>query len=498
MVRILLVQPSSNIMKNRKEGKPALPPMNLMYLASYLRNKSDCEIEIMDVLAEGYFTETEFKKDFIRYGLSPEQIKSRIKDYNPDIIGVSCMVDLRRYHALEICELAKQVNPKIVTVIGGNPVTTDPKYFLNHDYVDFAILGEGEQPFYELCNLYNAMKEYTTKKSFEENTVKGKINGLAMKRKDGTFSIRPQKVWRKDLDNTPFPAHDLIDLKLYENIWAKTGYQVYKARKFSMSMMARGCPNKCSHCCHNVIFPGYRVRSAKNIFAEMEWAYSLGIREMQFHEYNGIVVWKIVEDFCNLMIKSGLAKKMRWGWPIGIWLKVLTRDKLKLMRKAGMDYLCLAIESYDQQKLDSIMKGKDVELSHVNNVIKWGREFGYQLHGFFMLGLEGQSKKDIEATINYAKHLNIDTASFFIAQPLPGSPLWDECVKKDLFLPGFEKFHLRYGKANTHVTGITPKELEHYRHQARAEFIKERGNEYQRIKEKRKYDKLEKENDGKS
>ena len=68
-----------------------------------------------------------------------------------------------------------------------------------------------------------------------------------------------------------------------------------------------------------------------------KWCHSLGIREIQYHEYNGIVVWKIVEEFCNLMIDSGLNKKMRWGWPIGIWLKVLTRDKLKLMREAGMD-----------------------------------------------------------------------------------------------------------------------------------------------------------------
>jgi len=471
-MRILLSQPATNIMKNRKEGKPALPPMNLMYLAGHLRDNGYNDIKIMDVLSEGYFNETEFKTDYIRYGLSPEEIKKQIKDFEPDIIGVSCMVDLRKYHALEICELAKEVNPLIVTVIGGNPVTLRPEVFLENTCVDFAVIGEGEQPFLELIKYIDG----------QDCLVMNLIDGLAYY-KDSELIVQPQKYWRKDLDNMAFPAHDLIDLDMYENIWKKTGYQQYEARKFSMSMMARGCPNKCEHCVHSVVFPGYRARSAKNLFEEIQWAYSLGIREMQYHEYNGIVVWSIVEEFCKLMIESGLAKEMRWGWPIGIWLKALNRDRLKLMREAGMDYLCLAIESYDQTQLNNLMKGKDVDISHVNNVIKWGREFDYQLHAFFMLGLEGQTKDDIEATITYAKHLDIDTASFFIAQPLPGCPFWDHCVEKDLFVEGFETFHLRYGKANINIEGITPKELEHYRHRARKEFVKEKGNEYQKIKE---------------
>lgn len=471
-MKILLVQSASNIMSNRREGKPALPPLNLMYLAGHLRANDYTDVKILDVLAEGFFNETPFKEDYIRYGLSSEEIKKRIQEYQPDIVGVSCMVDLRKYHALEICELAKQVNPNIVTVVGGNPVTVNPEWFLDSKDVDFAILGEGEQPFLELVR---KVEDYTYCELYD-------IDGIAYER-GGELVVQPQVEWEHDVDKFSFPTHDLIDLDLYLDIWKKTGYQQYEARKFSMSMMARGCCNFCRHCPHNVIFPGYRARSAKNIFEEMKWAHSLGIREMQFHEYNGIVNWKIVEEFCHLMIDSGLAKEMRWGWPIGIWLKVLNRDRLKLMREAGMDYLCLAIESYDQKKLDDVMKGKDVSISHVNNVIKWGREFDYQLHAFFMLGLEGQTKEDIEATIKYAKHLDIDTASFFIAQPLPGTPFWNECVDKQLFLPGFDTFHLRYGKANIKVTGVTPEELEHYRHKAREEFVKEKGNRYQRIKE---------------
>lgn len=486
-LRILLIQPASNIMNNRKEGKPALLPLGLMSIAGTLRKyRKDDKIEILDVMTEGFYNEKVFRKDYIRYGLSPKEIRDKIKEFKPDIVGVSCMASIRKYHAYEICKLAKEVDPSIITVIGGNHITCFPKEAIRRLYIDFAILGEGEKSFLELVNLLDESLIQCIGQSRKIYNLKFKdldvLNGIAFKYNKKSI-IKPQKYWEEDIDNIPFPAHDLINLKMYSDIWNKEGYQTYKARKYTMSLMARGCPNSCRHCPHNVIFPGYRSRSAANLFEEVKWCYDLGIREIQYHEYNGIVNWKIVEEFCNLMIESGMNKEMRWGWPIGIWLKRLTRDRLKLMREAGMDYICLAIESSDQSKLDEVMKGKDVDLDHTLNVIKWCREFDYQIHSFFMLGLEGQTKKDIEHTIDFAKNLDIDSASFFIAQPLPGTPFWDHCKEKKLFLDGFDTFHLRYGKVNHKVEGITPSELEEYRHRARKEFIKKKGDRYLRIKE---------------
>ena len=463
-MRILLCQPASNIMKNRKEGKPALQPLGLAYIAGTLIANGFKDVQILDVLTEGYYNETPFKKDYIRYGLSPKEIKKRIKEFNPDIVGVSCINHIRQYHALEICELAKEVNKNIVTVVGGNPITCEPKWFLKREYVDFAILGEGEQPFLKLI------------KSQQRNTgiTIWDIDGIAFKDqfdKSG-YTIKPQKVWRKDIDNIPFPAHHLLQLDKHLEIWNKEGYHYYPAKKFTSMVMSRGCPNFCEHCPHNVLFPGYRPRSAKNVFDEVKFVYEkLGVEEVQFHEYNGIVVWKIVEDFCKLMIESGLNKKVMWGWPIGIWLKALNYDKLKLMREAGMFYVDLAIESANQELLNNLMKGKDVDLDHTMNVIKWSRELGYYINCFFMLGLEGQTKEDIESTIKFSSELDVDTIAYFIAQPLPKTPFWDYCVKNDLFIDGFDKFHLRYGKSNIKINGITPKELEHYRHKAREDFV---------------------------
>ncbi len=480
-MRIMLIQPCSNRMSNGKDPKTFLMPLGLMYLAGTLRANGFNEIKILDCMMLGFNTEKVWKKDYIQYGLSKEEIKAQIKQYNPDVVATSCMCSLRKYQCYEVCEIAKEVNSDIITVVGGNHITCFPEEALKHESIEFAILGEGEEPFLKLVQTFTLFEGVRILDEGKLNKIDGiayKMGGdfdpITKKIVNQKYVIKPQKHWEKDIDKIPFPAHDLIDLDMYHNLWKKEGYQVYEAKKFTMSVMARGCPNECFHCCHNVLFPGYRARSAQNLFEEVKWCYSLGIREIQYHEYNGMVNWSIVEEFCHLMIDSGIAKDFRWGWPIGIWLKVLTKEKLKLMRKAGMDYLCLAIESYDQAKLSKVMKGKDVDLKHTLNVIKWGRDFGYQLHAFFMLGLEGQTKQDIEKTIEFSKTLDLDSVSFFIAQPLPRTKMWTWVKENNLFYDDFDTFHLRYGKSNHQVGNLSREELEAYRHRGRKEFVESR------------------------
>lgn len=459
MVRTLLVQPSSNIMSNRKEGKPALQPLGLAYIAGTLLANGHKDVSILDVLTEGYYNETVFKDDYIRYGLSPADIKKRIAEYNPDVVGVSCMMSLRKHHALEIADLAKEVNPKIVTVIGGNPVAANPLEYASHPSIDYCCIGEGEQIFLDIVN------------SLKDNKSIGGIDGLVY-RAQGGYNWNPVKAREKNLDNIPFPAHHLLQLDKHLEIWNNEGYHYYPAKKYTSMIFARGCHAKCEHCPHELLFPGYRHRSAQNVFNELKLVHdTLGVEEVQFHEYNALTNWKTVEEFCKIMIDTGYNNKVNWGWPIGIWLKALNYDRLKLMREAGMTYVDLAIESSNQQTLDSLMKGKDVDLDHTQNVIKWSRDLGYYINCFFMLGLEGQTKQDIEETIKYARTLDVDTIAFFIAQPLPGTPFYQHCEDNKLFIPGFEDWHLRYGKANINIPGLTPTELEEYRHRARQEFL---------------------------
>lgn len=470
MCRILLIQPASNIMKNRRESKSFLMPMGLCYIASTLIANGYKDVKILDAIAEGFYNEEIFKEDYIRYGLSPDEIKKRIKDFKPDIVGVSCIQSLRKYQSHEVCRLVKEINSKITTVVGGNHHTCFPKETLEDKNIDFVCIGEGEQLF------LNLVRWKDNKFSFNE------LKSIAYREGDKII-IKNERYRENNLDNIPFPANELLDLDKYLEIWKAEGYHYYEGKKFTSSTFARGCVNLCRHCGHNIIFPGYRYRSGKNIADEFEHVYNkFGVEEIQAHEYNSCVVKKQIEDLCHELIKRKLNKVMRWGWPIGIWLKPLTYDFLALMREAGMFYVDLAIEASSQKLLNKTMPGKDVDLTHTQNVIRWANELDYYINCFFMIGFPNQTRQEVENTIEFAKYLDVDAVTFFIAQALPGTEFWNKAIKEGLLPPDYDVFQLRYGKSTMKNIYMTADEIENYRYLGRKVFMDYRKEKYNKEK----------------
>ena len=75
-----------------------------------------------------------------------------------------------------------------------------------------------------------------------------------------------------------------------------------------------------------------------------------------------------------------------------------------------------------------------------------------------MLGYPDESKEEIENTINLAKKCmdeGLDSASFFLVMPLPGTPLFDTAMKKG-YLP---KMRLNFVKKKIIKLTVIPKDL---------------------------------------
>lgn len=436
-MRILLIQPPSNIMANRKESKPALPPYGLACIAGYLRS-INYEVEIYDMLAEGYDFELPYENEqFIWYGDCVGKLWDRLENSKPDMVGVSCITSLRHFEACAIVRWTKEFDPSIITVMGGNHPTALPELVIKdcQGSLDYIVKGEGDFNFPRLCN------------KVQENT---KI-------------IQSEKALT--LDELPFATHDLLPLDLYKEIWENTSYHFYEAEKFTIMSTSRGCVNKCKHCPHNIVFSkGWNRQSVDRTIAEIEWAVNeLGIEEIQFHEYNGQVDRNYMMDLSKRIKQFDI----RWGYPIGMWIKLLNEPLLDSMRESGMDYINLAIESPKKDILDT-MPGKDVNLDYVHDVIKWCNERDYYINGFFMIGYPDQTLEEMQETVEYAKSLDIHTSAFFIVQPCPGTSWWNEVE----FIDDFHPMMIRYGKCNLKSDLWTPKEVEEIRHKGREEFIK--------------------------
>jgi magnesium-protoporphyrin IX monomethyl ester (oxidative) cyclase len=427
-------------MANRKESKPALPPYGLACIAGVLREHGH-SVQIYDMLTEGYYKEQLYPNGmFIRYGANQKDLNKVLDRFNPDFVGISAMMSLRHFESCDVVKWIKEYDPQIITVVGGNHATAMPRLVYNdcQGKLDYIVGGEGE---YSMLSIVNR-----------------ECNGPLVSQFSHT-----------NLFNLSMAAHDLLHLDLYERIWKDTQYHFYEINgKYITTSTSRGCVNSCHHCPHELVFGrGWRPRPVDDIIKEVDWVTSkLGVKEIQFHEYNGQVNKKFMLEIAKRMKPF----QVRWGYPIGMWIKLLDKPMLEAMYDSGMDYINLAIESENPNVLGT-MPGKDVDLNYVHQVIKWCNDIGYYINGFFMLGFPDQTIADMEKTVDYAISLDINTAAFFIAQPLPGTPMWDKVE----FAENFHPMHLRYGKCNIKSKLWTAEQVEQVRHEGRKKFLASRG-----------------------
>lgn len=174
--KILLIQPPlTTRIDLSSEPKGIHPPLGLAYIGAVL--EKDYEVQIIDSVVEGYDTEIQLDQNLIRYGLSYKEIEARVETFKPDVVGISNIFSSGFREALQVAEVIKEINPEIITVIGGPHPSALPADVLQHHEIDYVVLGEGEYSFKALL------------RGIERQKFSG-LDGVAY-RKNGKVRIRP-------------------------------------------------------------------------------------------------------------------------------------------------------------------------------------------------------------------------------------------------------------------------------------------------------------------
>ena len=140
--KILFITPPAFSFKNSLDINP-LPPMGPGYLAAILE-KEGYGVSIIDSLAMGWKNHEVINENIIRIGLSFKEIAEIIDRYKPDVLGISNLFSKQARNAYKLAELAKGLNPKLITVFGGAHSTVCYEDVLCTKFVDYIILGEGD------------------------------------------------------------------------------------------------------------------------------------------------------------------------------------------------------------------------------------------------------------------------------------------------------------------------------------------------------------------
>lgn len=385
--------------------KRCLVPLGIMYIAGYLR-EHNIDVRVLDCVIEGYDNEV-INGDRKTFGLKEESIRKQISDYNPDFVGVSCLMTEQRHNAYMVCEVAKSVNSDIHTVMGGCHPSALPDEVLKHKEVDSVVVGEGELSMLKIVNGEDS----------------GKVVSELL-----------------DINSIPLPARDLVPMKKYIDInMPENTFSPYN--KVTQMLSSRGCPFNCYFCSTTKFHGGWRGRTAESVISELQMLKDkYGVEEVNIIDENFVADRERTVEIMNGIKKIGIA----WSNPGGIWVQGLDNDLLDLMKEAGCYQLTFAIETTNENVLHKVIR-KPLKLEIVEPLVKHCRKIGIDTHAFFICGFPEQTKQDMINDFEYAKRIKLDSASFHIISPFPGSDLFDDYRDKiDLENIGYTRVSIEH------------------------------------------------------
>ncbi len=386
-----------------------------MYVAAVL-DKFGYKVEILDAFISEVAART--VGDTVEVGLPYDRVKEEIQKRKPDVVGIANPFSSQVEHAKRVADLAKEVDPEILTVVGGPHVTVVPENFLQEaKNVDVAVIGEGEYTMLDLVKVQSGTMKFVD------------VKGIAY-RQDAGIKVNPPRPFLKNLDELPYPAYHLVDMELYLNP-VKIEYRSFKPRALAM-ITSRGCPYDCCFCSvHLHMGRPFRAHSAGYVADHVQYVVDkFRVKNIFFEDDNLTFDLQRMELICDQIVERKI--KFNWETPNGIRADRLTLELLKKMKKSGCRSVFFGVESGDQWVSDNIIH-KDLDLEKVVEVAKICKKIHLKSGGFYIIGLPGEKIENMHKTVDFALKLKkqYDVGMhLLIATPSYGTKLYEECMKK--------------------------------------------------------------------
>lgn len=360
------------------------PPLGLLYLASSLKNNGHSVIFI----------------DANALNLSAEGIVKALLPFNPELVGFTLTTVEFPLQVEMISKIKKELGCKVV--VGGPHLSLYPEATLSFNSIDFGIMGDGEIALLQLVN------------SIEKKSGYESINGLIWKENNKVLVNKPINII-EDLDNLAFPAREMLNQKLYYSI-------LFKKRNATTMVSGRGCPSNCTFCYEE---RKVRFRSPSNVIEEIEECKKkYNIEEFYFHDATITVDRERIIKICEGLQQ----KKLDLRWSIRPIPETLDKELIAILKKSGCYRISCGFESADSNIIKRL--GKNHSIETITNIMKWSKEVGMEVYGYFMLGNPGDTIATIEKTINLPVKQKMDYAQFTRLTILPGTTLYEELKKK--------------------------------------------------------------------
>ena len=344
-------------------------------------------------------------RDFIAEGAAAGAVAKWAGEWKPGLLAIDATTP-SIYNDEAIARACKEASPETHVVFVGPHSSVYPEETLREGAggVDSVAVGEYD---YTLRDLARALAG-----GGGDEALAG-VAGLVWRAKDGSVRRNARREPIEDLDALPFPLWGDVDVRKYRN-----NTYLYP---FLDQISGRGCPNGCIFCQWPQVMHGrrYRYCSPARVVAEMEDDFGrYGVREVFFEDDTLTTNRRRLREICELLLKS--KRKMAWSCNSRVdWADL---ELMKLMKAAGCRMLLIGPESGDQGILDRVHKG--ITLAQAREFAKTARKAGLKTHSCWVVGLPGETRETMEATIRFAKELDTDTVQASAVMPQVGTELF--------------------------------------------------------------------------
>lgn len=415
-VDVLFVNPGSlsEVYQDLAHEFTAIEPPSLAALfATYLRKKGRT-VDILDAPAFGLGPEATAKA--IAEGFTPKLVVFVVYGFQPSASTQNMPA------AGATARELKSLRPRIPIMFTGTHPAALPERTLREETIDFVCDREGPETILGVLE----QLEQTPRDFSEVPSLWFRANGQP------TSTYEAPLIQNLD-EAMPGGAWDLLPMDRYRAHNWHAFDDLEKRQPYVSLHTSLGCPFKCSFCCINAPFgkPSYRTWSPSVVAREIDLlVQNYGVKNIKFVDEMFVLKKDHVIGLCDELVAR--------NYDLNIWayarVDTVKDEYLTKLRKAGVRWLALGIESGSQHVRDGVEKGR-FGTDEILDTVRKIQDAGIYVIGNYIFGLPDDNRISMLETLELAIEANCEFANFYSAMAYPGSKLYDLATEQGWELP---------------------------------------------------------------